>query len=103
MDSESVWVYERMKLHHLMQTQPDWSNRQYARTLGHDPTWVRKWKQRLQTATALTLKMFQSQSRAPHNRPRSIAPEVKTLVRELRHELSEKYHRPAGAKTILYG
>jgi hypothetical protein len=36
MDSESQWVYERMKLHHLLQTQPQWSNRQYARTLGHD-------------------------------------------------------------------
>jgi transposase InsO family protein len=103
MDSESRWIYERMKLHHLMQTQPDWSNRQYARTLEHDPKWVRKWKQRLQTAAPLTLKTFQSQSRAPHTRPRAITPEVKTLVRDLRHELSEKFHRPAGAKTIQYG
>jgi hypothetical protein len=48
MDSESGWVYERMKLYALMQEHPDWSQRQYARTLQHDPKWVRKWQHRLQ-------------------------------------------------------
>jgi DNA-binding transcriptional regulator YiaG len=51
MDTESHWVYERMKLYELMQQQPGLSNRQYARYLQHDPKWVRKWRQRFHAAT----------------------------------------------------
>jgi hypothetical protein len=103
MDTESLWVYERMKLYDLMQQQPGLSNRQYARYLQHDPKWVRKWRQRFQAAPEIQVNTFVSQSRAPHTPPRRVTAEVKEIVVQLRRELSEQYHRPAGHKTIQWG
>jgi hypothetical protein len=100
MDTESHWVYERMKLYRLLQEQPGLSDRQYARHLQHDPKWVRKWRQRFQATAEIQVKTFCSQSRAPHRRRQRVTPEVKEIVVQLRRELSERYHRPAGHKTI---
>ena len=103
MESESVWVLERLKLHQLLLEHPDWSLRHYARELHHDLKWVRRWAARIRSAVSLTLDTFKSRSRAPHHPPQSISEEAKQIVGELRHELSEKFHRKAGVKTILYG
>ena len=101
MDPETRLIYERMQLHDLMKQHPEWSQRQLARHLHHDPKWVRKWQQRLQATAAVTLNSFRSASRAPKSPPRRVAPEAKALIAQLRGELSERYHRPAGARTIL--
>ena len=103
MDAESHWVYERMKLYDLMQQQSGLSNRQYARQLQHDPKWVRKWRQRFQATPEIQVKTFFSQSRAPHTPPRRVTAEIKEIVVQLRRELTEQYHRPAGHKTIQWG
>lgn len=103
MKSETEWTLERIKLYELMQQHPDWSYRAYARELGHDPSWVQKWYRRIKTAKPLNIDTFKSQSRAPKNPPHKISTEAKQLVVELTKELSEKYHRKAGAKTIQYG
>jgi hypothetical protein len=102
MESEPKWVYERMKLYELMQAHPDWSSRHYAHVLGHDQKWVLKWKRRIETGIEISVKTFQSQSRAPNQPPRQIPEEAKAVICQLREELSETYHRKAGAKTILY-
>lgn len=103
MMSESEWVLERIKLYQLRRNHPGWSLRRCARELGHDPKWVRKWMQRIQSATAVSLEVFKSQSRAPKTVHRKIGEEAKQLVCELRQQLSEKFHRKAGAKTIAWG
>lgn len=103
MDSESHWIYERMRLYRLMQEQPGLSHRQYARQLQHDPKWVRKWHGRFQAATNLQIKTFFSQSRAPHRPPQRVTAEAKEIIIQLRRELSELFHRPAGHKTIRWG
>ena len=103
MDSENAWVLERVKLYELMKQQPDWSLRRYARELKHDLQWVRRWAARIRSAPVLTLETFRSRSRAPYHPPPRIAEEVKKMVGELRRELTEQFHRKAGAKTILYG
>jgi transposase InsO family protein len=103
MFDETAWVFERMKLYHLMQEHPDWSLRHFARELKHDLRWVRRWAARIENAAALSLDTFRSRSRAPHHPPPRICDEAKHLVGDLRHELSERFHRKAGAKTILYG
>lgn len=46
--------------------------------------------------------MYQSQSRAPKTVWPETSPEVKKVVAQLRVELSEQYHRKAGAKLILH-
>ena len=103
MENENAWVLERIKLYELMKVHPDWSLRHYGRELGHDLQWVRRWAARIRAATSITLDTFRSRSRAPHRPPKRIPQEAKELVGELRQVLSEKFHRKAGAKTILYG
>ncbi|MBK9745774.1 MAG: transposase [Chloroflexi bacterium] len=103
MGNENVWVLERVKLYELMKTHPDWSLRHYGRELGHDLQWVRRWSTRIRSAATITLDTFRSRSRAPHHPPKRIPEEAKALVGELRQVLSERFHRRAGAKTILYG
>jgi transposase InsO family protein len=100
--SKAKWVYERMKLYELMTLQPHWSSREYASALGHDHKWVQKWKKRLKNEAEVTVKSFQSLSHAPKRPAIQIAQEAKEIVCQLREELSERFHRPAGAKTILY-
>jgi len=73
MDTESQWIFDRMRLYKLWQAHPDWSLRQFGRTLGYDKSWVRKWLNRFQTATEKTWRMFVSQSRAPHHCPHRIS------------------------------
>jgi hypothetical protein len=103
MRSESEWVLERVKLYHLLQAEPEWSLRRYARELGHDLTWVRKWVKRIREAASITLEVFRSRSRAPKTVHARIGEEARQLVSDLRQQLSERFHRRAGAKTIAYG
>lgn len=103
MDGEDGWILERIKLYELMKQYPEWSLRRYARELKHDLQWVRRWAARIRAAPALTLDVFRSYSRAPHHAPPRIHEEAKKIVGALRQELSEQFHRRAGAKTILYG
>jgi transposase InsO family protein len=103
MKDETEWILERIKLYQLMRQHPDWSNRQYARELGHEPKWVRKWKARIEAAATITLEVFRSHSRAPKTGRHKIGEEARQLVCQLRQQLSEKFHRKAGARTIAWG
>lgn len=103
MESEARWFCERYKLYQFMQQYPDWSLRQYARVVGHDLKWVRKWVSRFRETPKVTFQSFCSQSRAPKKRPMPISEEAKAVVVQLRQELSEEFHRKAGAETILFG
>jgi hypothetical protein len=100
--SEAKWVYERMRLYELLNLHPDWSSRQYAIALGHDHKWIQKWKKRLENGQEASVKSFQSLSPIAKHLPQSIPEEAKAIVCQFCEELSEKFHRPAGAKTILY-
>jgi len=102
MDNESQWIFDRMRLYRLWQACPDWSLRQYAHELGYDANWVRKWLNRFKATATQTFRMFMSESRAPKSCPHQTSDEVKQVIGELREELSEKYHRPAGGRTILH-
>jgi len=66
MRSEHDWVYESIRLYHLMKEHPDWGYRRLARTLGHDLKWVAKWKSRILSHEQITLEVFRSVSRAPN-------------------------------------
>lgn len=100
MDSESQWIYNRMSLHHLLETHPDWSAQQVAAEMKKSERWVRKWRRRFKMVTEPHFSMYQSQSRAPKTRQRETPREVKEVIGELRERLSEKYHRKASASLI---
>jgi len=100
---ENYWIFERIKLKQLRVEYPHWSVGQYAKVLNHDRKWVQKWCKRLDAVSTVTLETLKSRSRAPHHVPKCLSEKAKDLVVELRHELSEQFHRRAGAKLILYG
>ncbi len=101
--SEHEWVYERIQLYQLMKAHPDWVYRRLAKSLGHDLKWVAKWKSRILSRDQITLEVFRSASRAPQHIPHRTTAEAKAILAELRTDLSERYHRPAGARTLQYG
>lgn len=101
--TEHEWIHERIRLSTLMKEHPDWGGRRLAHALGHDPKWVAKWKSRILKTSKLTLEVFRSASRAPKHISQRTTPQAKAVVAELRRSLSERFHRPAGARTIQYG
>src|SRR5215204_5562635 len=102
MESEVKWVYERISLYFELAEHPDWSNRHLANELDKSEKWVRKWRKRIAAAEPVSVSTFLSHSSAPKTCAKQVAPEVKALIGDLRGELSEKFHRKAGADTILY-
>jgi len=101
MDSEIQRVYDRITLYYLMQDHPDWKSERYTEHIDRTASWVRKWRARIQQEETITLQTFLSQSRAPKSRPNQTSKHVKKIIGDLREELSEDYHRPAGANLIL--
>lgn len=102
MFSESEGIFERQKRFRLMQDHPEWSLRSYARAVGHDLRWVRKWRQRFSAWARPTLEMFVSQSRRPKTSPKRLSEQLKDQICALRESLSERFHRAAGAGPIQY-
>lgn len=102
MFSESEWMYERRRLYGLVQAHPEWSLRAYAREMGHDAGWVRKWVGHFKACVTPGVAMFCSHSRRPQRSPTQLGMKVKDTICELRESLSERFWRRAGAKTIQY-
>lgn len=100
MDSE--WELDRIRLYQLRREHPDWTLKHLAQAVGWCLSWVKKWLKRFREAGSPSLAMFQSQSRAPHNRPGQIVAAVRDLILGLRDDLKEMYGRVVGPKTILY-
>lgn len=65
MDTESERIYDRMRLHKLMEKYPLWMPAQLAAALGRSERWARKWVRRLKAVTEPSFRVYLSQSRAP--------------------------------------
>lgn len=100
--NETFWVFERIKLYHVMKEHPDWSKYRLGKVLGHDPKWVDRWIKSYHLQKTPCLEMFQSQSRARKKAPQRVSEDTKQLIGQMRIELSEVFHRRAGPKTIQY-
>lgn len=100
--SESEWIHERHLLYELKAKHPEWSQASLARTLGHSARWVRKWTKRWEGVIAIRPELMISQSRRPRHSPKRVNEAVKQRIGALRSELSERFHRAAGAKTIRH-
>lgn len=99
---EAEWVLDRMRLFQLRRDHPEWSQSRLAEALHRSLSWVKKWLKRFREAEELSLEMFKSQSRAPHNRPREVIDVVHDVILSLRDGLKDLYGRVVGPKTILY-
>ncbi|MBA3868265.1 MAG: transposase [Anaerolineae bacterium] len=99
---DTLWELERMKLFQIMQEHPDWSTARLAETIQHSLSWVKKWCQRFRNTKQVSLELFQSQSRAPKTRSKSLTPLVRDVILSLRDQLKAIYGRVVGPKPILY-
>jgi hypothetical protein len=99
---EAEWVLDRIRLFQLRRDHPGWSQSRLAKALGRSLSWVKKWLKRFREADELSLEMFKSQSRAPHNRPCEVTDVVRDVILSLRDGLKDLYGRVVGPKTILY-
>lgn len=108
MSIETFYVHQRMALFDLMLQHPDWGLRSYAKALHHSLSWVHQWfKTLLPYQQAYqgpedypSMEVFASGSHKTHRCPHRLPAFIARLICQLRPELSEKYNRPAGARTI---
>jgi hypothetical protein len=99
---EAVYSAARGNLRRLLQVHPTWRRAQLAQATGMSPSWVDKWKQRLQTASPADEQVLHGRSRAPHHPPPRLDPQVVDRVLEIRDEPPEGLGRTPGPKAIRY-
>lgn len=98
---EEQYYRDRVHLHHLMQTQPAWSTRQYAEATGRSLGWVKKWKARLRAAPD-DPQVLRGRARRAHHLRAPFHPEVVQRILALRDTLPHQLGRVAGPLAIRY-
>src|SRR6266700_1624256 len=99
---EAVYYAARGNLRRLMRLHPQWTQQQYAQTVGMSRGWVKKWKKRLQEAEAEDEQVLHSQSRARKQPPEGISLSVIDRILQMRDEPPEGLRRTPGPKALLY-
>ena len=99
---EAQWIIDRAKLRELLQTHPEWTNRQYAEATGRCRKWVKKWKKRLANSAPNDQKILEGQSRARKIPHEPYHPDVIEKILELRDHPPPAVPRRIGAPTIVY-
>ena len=99
---DTQWTYDRIRLYKLWKNHADWSQKRFADVIGYSVSWVKKWLARFRQVDHLTLEVFASRSRAPHNPAHKVSSRIREVILNLRQNLPEQYGRVVGAKPILY-
>jgi hypothetical protein len=99
---EVEWVQKRLELWRVLRRRPDLSVAHLAGMVSMSPSWVRKWKVRLASVDGTDMTPFMSRSRRRITSPRQVGEAVEAKILHLREVLSQQYHRPVGARNILY-
>mgnify|MGYP006270195175 CR=1 FL=1 len=102
MDAATRRIFDRMRLHEMMEEHPEWTVTQYAAELGRSRAFVYEWQDRINDPNNKTFRdKYMSRSCAPKSNEKWVQPEVGKAIIELREELSEKYARKAGPLLII--
>jgi transposase InsO family protein len=99
---EEQWQVDRAMLRRLLQTEPTWTERQYAAAIGRSIGWVSKWKRRLRQAAPTDTAVLVSRSRARKTPVPRVDPRIVERILEIRDRPPERLHRVPGPKAILY-
>ena len=99
---EVVWVQKRAELWQLLREIPGLSNRQLAHKVGMSPSWIQKWKRRLNNVNGTDIQLFLSLSRQRKTSPKKVTEAIEAKILHLREYLTEQYQRRVGARNILY-
>ena len=84
MMSELVWRQDRWYLWQLLQAHPDWSTKQLATAVGRSCAWVSCWRDRLAGVDPTDETAVHGRSRARHNPPPRLHPDVIARILVLR-------------------
>src|SRR5262245_49391067 len=99
---EAQLISERAALRCLLRQHPEWTNAEFAQTLGLSVGWVKTWKKRLSQAPANDLQVLHSRSRARHTPPPPPDPLLVKRIVAIREEPPDNLQRVPGPKAILY-
>ena len=99
---EAQWQADRAMLRRLMQTQPTWTQHDYAQSIGRSVAWVKKWTKRLWAAPPDDLAVLRSHSWARKHPPPKLSQTVVDRLLEIRSAPPAPLHRIPGPKTIRY-
>lgn len=86
----------------LLQKYPEWSNHEYANTVGRSEGWVKKWKKRILAAGFEDDRVLKSLSRARLTAPPRIAQPVVEAILEIRDNPPDNLRRIPGPVAIIY-
>ncbi len=98
----ALWQADRAMLRTLLRTQPQWTHRDYAQSIGRSVAWVKKWTKRLRAALPDDVAVLRSQSRARKHPPPRLSPTVIDRLLEIRASPPAPINRIPGPKTIRY-
>jgi hypothetical protein len=99
---EAQWQADRAMLRRLMQTQPTWSQRDYAASIGRSLAWVKKWTKRLRAAPPDDVGVLRSHSCVRKHLPPKLSQAVLDRLLEIRAAPPAPLNRIPGPKTIRY-
>jgi hypothetical protein len=99
---EAQWQADRALLRRIMQPQPQWTQQDYAESIGRSIAWVKKWMQRLRAALPDDLAVLRSQSPVRKHLPPKLHQVVIDRLLEIRSAPPAPLHRIPGPKTIRY-
>jgi hypothetical protein len=97
---EAQWQADRAMVRTLLRTQPQWTQRDYAESVGRSVAWVKKWMQRLRAAPPNDVAVLRSQSRARKHPPLKLNQAVMDRLLEIRSAPPAPITRIPGPKTI---
>jgi hypothetical protein len=99
---EAQWQADRAMLRRLMQTQPTWTQRDYAESIGRSVAWVKKWTKRIRAAPPDDVTVLRSQSPVRKHLPPKLHQSVIDRLLEIRSSLPAPINRIPGPRTIRY-
>ena len=99
---EVQWQADRAMLRRLMQTQPHWTQRDYADAIGRSVAWVKKWRKRLHAAPLDDLAVLRSHAPVRKHLPPKLHHAVIERLLEIRAAPPAPINRIPGPKTIRY-
>lgn len=99
---EEHYVGDRAALRRLLPSHPPWTQTQLAAATGRSVGWVKKWRQRLRTASPDDDSVLWAHPRARKPPPLATPPAVIAALVRIRDDPPEHVQRVPGPRAILY-
>jgi hypothetical protein len=103
---EEAWYVARTKLLQLLQTQPQYTNEQYATACQMSLSWVKRWKKLLKAHPNPSEKevatLLQGKPSTPKTKPKPLDPFLVERILYHRQQQANLLNRPPGPRTLVF-